>query len=106
VALRGTDGFVEDRSRHKAGAEVSEERLCLADRIGLRIEEAAAALGLSERAFRDHILPRCPKMYAGRSIVIPKRLFEQFIETLALEEQGQIQETAAELLARTEQASR
>ncbi len=79
-----------------------EQRPGLADRVGLRIEEAANALGLSERAFRDHILPGCPKVYAGRSVVIPRRLFEQHIERLAKEEAQETQETAAQLLARTE----
>ncbi len=86
--------------------EASEERLHLADRVGLRIEDAAAAIGLSERAFREHVLPRCPKFYAGRSVVIPKRAFEQFIEGLSQEEREQTAETARELLARTESRSR
>ena len=79
-----------------------EQRPGLADRVGLRIEEAAAALGLSERAFRDHILPGCPKIYAGRSVVIPKKLFERHVERLAQEEEQETQETATELLARVE----
>ena len=74
----------------------------LTQRVGLRIEEAAAALGLSERTFREHILPNCPKLYAGRSVVIPLRAFENHIEGLALEELQQTQQTAAELLADTE----
>ena len=76
----------------------------LADRVALRIEEAAATLGLSEGAFRTHILPACPKVHVGRSVLIPKRLFEQHIEHLAKEETQETQETAEQLLARTEQA--
>ena len=91
-------------TREAAGR--SFERPGLADRVGLRIEEAAAALGLSERAFRDHILPGCPKVYAGRSVVIPKRLFEQHLERLAKGEGQETQETAEELLTRSEQPSR
>ncbi len=79
-----------------------EERPGLADRVGLRIEEAAASLGLSKRAFEEHILPNCPKVYVGRAVVIPTKLFEQHIESLALKEAQETQETATELLARTE----
>ena len=86
--------------------EATEKRLHLAERVGLRIEEAAASMGLSERAFRDHILPRCPKLYAGRAVLIPTRLFKEFIEGLAAEEQQTTQETASELLSRTEDTSR
>ena len=55
----------------------------LRDRLGLRIEEAAEAIGLSTRAFREHILPGCPKLFAGKAIIIPTRLFEQHLELLA-----------------------
>ena len=61
----------------------SSPRLC--DRVALRIEEAALLVGLSERSFRDHVLadPDCPRFYAGKSIRIPRRLFEQYVEKLA-----------------------
>lgn len=81
---------------------MSDASLCLGDRLALRIEEAAEAIGLSERAFREHLLPRCPKLYAGRSVVIPKVLFERFLEELATEEQASNEETAVELLASLE----
>ena len=58
----------------------------LSERLAYRIEEAAQLVGLSPRAFRDHLLPTCPKLYAGRAIVIPRRLFEAFLESLAQEE--------------------
>ncbi len=83
-----------------------EQRLDLADRVALRIEEAASSIGLSERAFREHILPRCPKVYAGRAVVIPTRPFVAFIEAIAAEEGQETQETAASLLARVDPASR
>ena len=73
-------------------------------RVALRIEEAAESVGLSPGAFRTYLLPYCPKLYAGRSVVIPTRPFVEFVEGLALEEEEQTSETAAELLARTEQA--
>lgn len=57
----------------------------LGDRVALRIGEAAALVGLSERSFRDHVLsdPDCPRFYAGKSIRLPRRLFERYIEKLA-----------------------
>ncbi len=76
------------------------------DRIALTIEEAAESVGLSQGAFEDHILPHCPKFHAGRRIVIPKQLFEKYIEKLAVEETEQTEEAAVELLARTESSSR
>ena len=94
------DGFsIEDlASRPEASG--------LTDRVALRIEEAAACIGLSERAFREHLLPRCPKLYAGRAVVIPTRPFVAFIEALAADEEQETQETAASLLARVDRASR
>ena len=83
-----------------------EERIERPDRVGLRIEEAAASLGLSKRAFEEHILPRCPKLYVGRAVVIPRKLFEQHIERLAKEEAQETRETAEQLLARAATASR
>jgi hypothetical protein len=80
----------------------SQKCLHLEDRLGLGIDEAARTIGLSPGAFRDHVLPRCPKFYAGKRVVIPRRLFLKFIEGLALEEAQQGKETAAELLAATE----
>ena len=80
--------------------------LCLRDRIALSIEEAAKTIGLSERAFREHLLPQCPKIYAGRSVVIPRRLFEKFLEELALDDRRQTESTAADLLASVEIESR
>ena len=71
-----------------------------AKRAALRIEEAAESVGLSERAFRDHLLPRCPKFHAGTAVRIPTQLFLEFIAGLALEEQQSSQESAAELLTR------
>jgi hypothetical protein len=101
--LRPAEAGVDKTSAHPS---YEKERLGLDERLGLRIDEAAASIGLSKRAFEEHILPRCPKFYAGRAVVIPKRPFERFIEALALEEQQQTQETAAELLHRVDRRSR
>ncbi len=76
--------------------------LQLRDRIALRISEAAAMVGLSEGAFRDHWLRECPKAYAGRALVIPRRAFEDWLERRALEETEPVGGTVDELLARVE----
>ena len=69
-----------------AAAELQAQSLPLSERLGLRIEEAAQLVGLSTRAFRDHILadPKCPRFFCGRSLRIPRRLFERYIEQRAL----------------------
>ena len=74
----------------------------LADRLALRIEEAAETIGLSEGAFRQHVLPRCPKLYAGRAVIIPKRLFELFLEECALEGGREVGESVEELFRQVE----
>ena len=60
-------------------------RVPIADRLALRIEEAAELVGLSERSFRDHVLadPSCPRVYIGKSVRIPRRLFAEYLEKRA-----------------------
>ena len=67
----------------------------LTERIGLRIEEAAAMIGVSERAFRTHVLsdPRCPRVYVGTAVVLPRRRFEQYLEDLSVAELKESEET-------------
>ena len=69
--------------------------------LAFTILEAAAAVGLSEGAFRAHLLPRCPKWYAGRSVRIPCQAFQRFVEALADEENSDGRRTARVLLDRT-----
>ena len=78
------------------------ETFCLDNRLALRVEEAAALVGLSEGAFRAYLLPRCPKFYAGRSIRIPAGGFQAYVESLAQEELRQQTQTANSLLSRVE----
>jgi hypothetical protein len=60
----------------------------IGERVALRIEEAAALVGLSERSFRDHMLadPSCPRVYIGKSVRIPRRLFVEYLERQAARE--------------------
>ena len=73
--------------------------LPLSERVALRIDEAAELLGISEGAFRDHLLADCPKLYVGRAVLIPRLLFAEYIERLALAEKNELCATADELLA-------
>ena len=76
--------------------------LHLRDRIALRISEAAAMVGLSEGAFRDHWLRECPKVYAGRALVIPRRPFEDWLERRALEESELVDDNVDGLFAQVD----
>ena len=78
----------------------SENGVRLTDRLALRPAEAAELIGLSEGAFRTHLMHRCPKFYAGRSVRIPLRLFEQFLEDLSSEEEGDQEMSSKRLLDR------
>jgi hypothetical protein len=81
---------------------MADNPLCLCDRIALRVPEAAAMVGLSEGAFREHLLPHCPKLYAGRALVIPRRPFEDWLERRALEAAEPVGESVEELLAQVD----
>ena len=76
--------------------------ISLKERIALRVAEAAAMVGLSEGAFREHLLPCCPKVYVGRALLIPRRIFEKWLEKRALEEAEPVGDTVDELLARVD----
>ena len=78
----------------------------IGDRVGLRIEEAAAMIGISKRAFQDHLLARCPKISVGRAIIIPRKPFDAFILSLTEEESEAITQTAEELLEDLEDETR
>ncbi len=47
----------------------SGNRIRLADRLALRPDEAAAALGIGERTLRQ-ILPELPHFYVGRRVLL------------------------------------
>jgi hypothetical protein len=82
------------------------DRFALRVKVALTVEEAAMLIGVSERSFRDHLFVHCPKLYVGRSVRIPRRLFEKYVEELAQEEREHGRATAADLLDRTGKSSR
>ena len=48
-------------------------------RLALTVSEAAESLGMSATAFRDHLYAACPKFFAGRSVRIPLKAFEEYV---------------------------
>jgi excisionase family DNA binding protein len=60
-------------------ASASEKPLHLIDRLALRPKEAAAVLGLSERAFRS-LLPSLPHVRAGSAVLIPVDALRRWLE--------------------------
>ena len=49
-------------------------------RIALRVEEAAAALGLSRDAFDEHVRPELRLIRRGRLVLVPVRELEAWVE--------------------------
>ena len=72
----------------------------LAGRLALRPAEAARALGLSERTFRD-LLPRIPhfRTEEGGAVLIPIRALEKWLEEQAQAEGSRANRVAGEILA-------
>jgi len=62
-----------------------EKPLRLDERIALRPKEAAAALGVSERAFRS-LLPQVPHVRLDGTVLIPTKLLERWLENRATAE--------------------
>jgi hypothetical protein len=77
--------------------------LRLADRLALRPAEAAAALGLSERAFRS-LLPRLPHVRAGSAVLVPvdalRRWLDQEAKARAVEKRARIESVVREGLSK------
>jgi hypothetical protein len=69
--------------------------LSLADRLALRPREAAATLGLSERAFRS-LLPRLPHVRAGTAVLIPVEALRRWLDEQARRQPSRIDEIVRE----------
>jgi hypothetical protein len=72
-------------------------KLRLADRLALRPKEAAAVLGLSERAFRS-LLPRLPSVRLDGAVLIPVELLRRWLETEARADGDRAARMAEEVL--------
>jgi len=73
------------------------EAIRLADRLALSVEEAAVAVGVSERHLRT-LLPQIPHTYLGSRIVIPVDAFRRWLEQRATVEPGRVDKAVTELL--------
>lgn len=69
----------------------------LADRLALRPKEAAAALGLSERAFRA-LLPSLPHVRAGGAVLIPVEALRRWLSERAAQEPDRVDAIVNETL--------
>ncbi len=74
-----------------------EQRVDLSTRLALRPKEAAEALGMSERAFRD-LLPQVPHLRAGAAVLIPVDQLRNWLDRRARENVGVLETTVREIL--------
>ena len=70
----------------------------LACRFALGVEEAAEALGVSQRHLRS-ILPEIPHLYLGSRLVIPVKPFEEWLRERAKTEGARSDWVAEEVLS-------
>ena len=73
------------------------EPIRLTDRLALRPKEAAAVLGLSERALRA-LLPSLPHIRVGGAVLIPVEALRRWLDEGARREPARVDGTVAETL--------
>jgi hypothetical protein len=78
-------------------SEDSEKTLRLANRLALRPKEAAAVLGLSERAFRT-LLPSLPHVRAGGAVLVPVEALRRWLDEQAAREPERVDAIVTETL--------
>ena len=79
-----------------AGAR-HEDRFREGDRLGLRVKEAAAALGVSERTLRQY-LPEIPHLRLGSAVVVPVDSFREWLREQAQTEPAKVDRAVEEVL--------
>jgi hypothetical protein len=78
--------------------DVKDKAMALLDsRLALRPEEAAAAIGVSERSIRKH-MAEIPHAYLGRSILIPVDSLRTWLKEGVGRNQGRDAEIEGEIL--------
>jgi hypothetical protein len=77
--------------------------LALSERLALRPREAAAALGLSERALRS-LLPRLPHFREGSAVLIPVDALRLWLAERARAERESLAAIEAEFATRVRTA--
>jgi len=86
------------RVRSSSHGEGSSDRFCLGDRLALTVEEAATAIGVSERHLRS-ILPEIPHTRLGGRVVIPVEPLREWLRSRVQAEQAGADRVAEEILA-------
>jgi hypothetical protein len=76
----------------------SDERLRLSDRLGLRVPEAARALGISERQLRQ-LLPELPHTRLGGCVVLPVDALREWLLKQAQARKSRVDTAVDEVLA-------
>ncbi len=89
----------ENRSRADGPAVELAGPPRLDTRLALRPKEAAAALGLSERAFHS-LLPRLPHFRTDRAVLIPVEGLRRWLEEEAKAERAKLEALKEALAAR------
>jgi excisionase family DNA binding protein len=75
-----------------------DRRLPLCDRLSLRPAEAAAALGVSERTFRQ-LLPQLPHVREGNVVLVPVDSLRAWLGQRARAQASATDDAVAEILA-------
>jgi excisionase family DNA binding protein len=88
----------------EAVAPEAPEPLRLADRLALRPEEAARALGVSERTLR-RLAPRLPRIRDGGTVLYPVEALRRWLDEQARAEGAREARIAHEIVGAVERAS-
>lgn len=59
---------------------MSDATLCCAPRLALRIEEAAASIGVSDDFFREHVSPELAWVRRGRVRIVPVTELQRWLD--------------------------
>ena len=78
-------------------ADPADKPLDLAGRLALTVEEAAQAVGVSERHLRS-MLPEIPHTHLGTRVVIPVEGFRRWLEERARAEGSRVDAAVREVL--------
>jgi hypothetical protein len=76
----------------------TDERLHLADRLALRVPEAARALGISERQLRQ-LLPEVPHTRLGGCVVLPVDALREWLLQQAQAGKSRVDAAVDEVIA-------
>jgi len=83
--------------RVDAGTPHPPRRVALSDRLALRPREAAAALGVSERTFRQ-LLPQLPHVREGGVVLVPVDALRTWLMERARSQASATDSAVAEIL--------